>query len=270
MRAVPMPVARLGCGEEGGEGEREPHMRPVALETPVALEYNGIAYAVMMASPADLEDFAVGFTLSEGLAADIGDIADIAASTIEGGRVLRITLARSSAEPLIGRVRMRLSEGSCGLCGMESIEQVLRPLPAVTARLRVSRSAIFRALAGLEAHQPDGRATGALHAAAFCDCDGNILMAREDVGRHNAFDKLIGALARAGISPTGGFALLSARCSFELVEKAVRANCPMLVTVSAPTSLAVERAQASGLSLLALARTDSLLICNDPHDSIAR
>jgi FdhD protein len=151
---------------------------------------------------------------------------------------------------------------------MESIEQVLRPLPPITARIATTRLAISSALATLGDHQPLGRATGAVHAAAFCSPDGQILEACEDVGRHNALDKLIGRLALSGLSPASGFILLSARCSYELVEKTVRAGCPLLVTISAPTSLAVERAEAAGLTLIALARSDSALVVSDPHGSI--
>ena len=139
----------------------------------------------------------------------------------------------------------------------------------VTATIKTSRNAIARALAGLYNHQPLNLATGAAHAAAFCDADGNILHVREDVGRHNALDKLIGAMGRNGTGMADGFILLSARCSFELVEKSVRSGAPMLVTISAPTSLAVERAKAAGLTLLALARADSALVINDPHGSIS-
>jgi len=258
-------VVRMGLGQPG----RDAVERPIATEAPIAFEYNGLAYAVMMASPADLHDFAVGFTLSEGLAASLAEIADIACAEVAGGWILRITLAPDHAAPLADRVRLRVAEGSCGLCGLESIEQVLRPLPPVTARISVTPHAIARALAGLADHQPDGKATGALHAAAFCAPDGTTLMAREDVGRHNALDKLLGAMAQGGLDPCTGFILLSARCSYELVEKTVRAGCPLLVTISAPTTLAVERAQAADLTLLALARPDSVLICNDPHDTIA-
>ncbi len=162
-----------------------------------------------------------------------------------------------------------MSESSCGLCGIENIEEVLRPLPPVTARIATDRTAIANALMALPDHQPLGRATGAAHAAAFCSPAGAIELAREDVGRHNALDKLIGAMARAGIDPASGFILLSARCSYELVEKTVRAGCPMLVTISAPTSLAVERAADAGLTLVALARTDAALIVGDPHGMIA-
>ena len=241
--------------------------RSVAIEAPVAIEYNGIGYAVMMATPADLTDFAIGLTLSEGLATADGIVA-VDPHEIEGGWIVRITLAQDRLEPVIARARTRVSESSCGLCGMESIEQVLRPLPPVTSRIATSRQAIEVALTALPDLQPLSAATGAVHAAAFSAPDGRILMVREDVGRHNALDKLIGALAVAGIGADSGFILLASRCSYELVEKVARANCPLLVTISAPTSLAVERAEAAGLTLAALARRDSMLVLADPHDSI--
>ena len=137
---------------------------------------------------------------------------------------------------------------------------MLRPLPPVTARIQVERQAISRALAALPEHQPLSRETGAVHAAAFCRPDGNVVLAREDVGRHNALDKLIGAMARQSIDPATGFFLLTARCSYELVEKTVRAGCPMLVTISAPTTLAAERAAKAGLTLVTLARPDAALV----------
>lgn len=238
------------------------------LETPVALEYNGIGYGVMMASPADLEDFALGFTLTEGLATP-DEVLGIDVHAVSGGIVVRVTLAQSRLEPVLGRARLRVSESSCGLCGMDNIEQVLRPLPQVAARIATSREAIHRALAALPDHQPLSAATGAVHAAAFCLPDGTICEVREDVGRHNALDKLIGAVARSGQDVANGFFLLTSRCSYELVEKTVQVGCPLLVTISAPTSLAVERAKEAGLALVALARRDSMLAMNDPCQAIA-
>lgn len=256
---------RLGLGEPG-DAEL---LRRIPIEAPVAIEYNGIGYAVMMATPADLEAYAVGLTLAEGLVERAGEIEDIDVHPIDGGWVVRVTLPPARLDAVIERARTRVSESSCGLCGIESIEQVLRPLPPVTARIATTRNAIAAALAALPEHQPLGRATGAVHAAAFCTPDGHILATREDVGRHNALDKLIGTLALDGVDPASGFILLSARCSYELVEKTVRAGCPMLVTISAPTSLAVDRATAAGLTLVALARADNALVLNDPHGSIA-
>ena len=234
--------------------------RPLVEEAPIAIEINGIGYAVMMATPADLADYALGFCLSEQLIVSRDEF--VSADPFEvpsGGWILRVALDAPAAGPLIDRARMRLVEGSCGLCGIESLEQVLRPLAPVSARLDVDEAAVFRAVAALNDHQMLGRATRAAHAAAFCDPDGMIRMVREDVGRHNAFDKLIGALAQAGIAPSTGFVLLTARCSFELVQKAVIANVPVLATISAASTMAVDQARAHGLTLYSLAREDSLL-----------
>lgn len=260
-QAATIEVRRLGLADAGDARLA----RSVPIEAPVAIEICGIGYAVMMATPFDLTDYAIGFALSEGLIGDKNEILDLAAHEVEGGWIVRLNLPPAGAGRARERARRRVTESSCGLCGIDNIAQVLRPLPPVTARLAVGREAISRALAELAAHQPLGRATGAVHAAAFCTPDGRIVLAREDVGRHNALDKLIGALARAGLDPAAGFVLLSARCSYELVEKTVRAGCPVLVTISAPTTLAVERAAQAGLTLLALARPDSVLMVSDPE-----
>lgn len=233
--------------------------RPVAIEHPIAFEFNGIGYAVMMATPADIEDFVVGFALSERLIDNARQLTDIAVHEAPTGLVVRATLEAVRAEKLSERARHRLSESSCGLCGIDSLEQAMRPLPDVVARSLAPKSAIFTALDGLRVMQKLNLSTGAVHAAALCSVDGTVLEVREDVGRHNAFDKLIGALARNGQGWGGGFALLSSRCSYELVEKAALANCPLLVTISAPTDLAVARATECGLQLMVLARPDALL-----------
>lgn len=246
-------------------GRVEQAERPLAVEAPISIEYNGIAYAVMMASPADLEDFAIGFSLSEGVIVQAEDIRSIEAMRTEHGWLLRIDLPADRMEPVIERARMRVSEGSCGLCGLENLEQMLRPLLPITALPKADAAAIFRALGNLPQLQPLTQETGAAHAAAFCAHDGTILSVREDIGRHNAFDKLLGALARTRQDTADGFVLLTARCSYELVEKAIIAGCPLLVTISAPSTLAVDRAFAHGLTLVALARSDSALIVADPH-----
>ena len=241
------------------DGARAAVLRPVAVERPIAIEFNGIGYAVMMASPADLEDFATGFALSERLVERPGEILAIDHHVSTAGHILRITLAETRTEILLGRVRHRVSDSSCGLCGIENLEQALRPLPRISATSGADEAAIFTALGRLRDMQPLNRETGAVHAAALCSADGAVLLVREDVGRHNAFDKLIGAMARSGWDWAGGFALLSSRCSYELVEKAVLAGCPLLVTISAPTTLAVERARAAGIRLVVLARSDAVL-----------
>ncbi|WP_428684839.1 formate dehydrogenase accessory sulfurtransferase FdhD [Sphingopyxis sp.] len=259
---VPLPVQRLGLSMPGDERLT----RDLPVEAPVSIEVSGIGYAVMMATPVDLHDYALGFALAEGLIDETGQLTKIDTHPIEGGWALRLWLAPERAALALERARRRVGESSCGLCGIENIEEVLRPLPSVTARLPVERDAIAAALSALGDHQPIGRATGAVHAAAFCSPTGDIICVREDVGRHNALDKLIGALASAGTDPASGFILLSARCSYELVEKTVRAGCPLLVTISAPTSLAAERAAAAGLTLVALARSDSALLISGSLD----
>jgi FdhD protein len=242
-----------------------PATRTLAVEVPVAVEYNGIGYAVMMATPANLEDFAIGFSLSERLVRDAADVLGVEAIAQADGWVLRITLADDALAPVLERARQRVSESSCGLCGLESLEQVMRPLPTITARPAATRAALFAALDALGRHQPMNAATGAVHGAAFCASDGTIALVREDVGRHNALDKLIGALARRGTDPATGFFLLTARCSYELVEKTITAGCPLLVTISAPTTLAADRASTHCLTLVALARRDAMLVVSDPY-----
>jgi FdhD protein len=245
------------------DGARRPVTREWMPEAPIALEFNGLAYAVMMATPRDLEDFALGFALTEGLARVPADLSDLAVAEVEKGWIVRASLTGLGIDQLTERVRARVAESSCGLCGIENLDAVARPLPRVATHETLDPAAIFAAFAALRGHQPLGKATGAAHAAAFASPHGAILHAREDVGRHNAMDKLIGALASAAQDPAEGFILSTARCSYEIVEKAVRAGATRLVTVSLPTSLAVERAKAAGLSLYCLARDDSVLLVND-------
>lgn len=265
MSAAPMPADPGGGTIDaalirlGADGARSPVSRAVPVEAPVAIEFDGLGYAVVMMTPADLADFAYGFALAERLIERPAHILDVEAHDAERGTILRVALAPERRPRVIERVRHRVSESSCGLCGIENLEQALRPLPAAAPGGPVADGAIFRALAALRDHQPLNRATGAAHAAALCAADGSIRLAREDVGRHTAFDKLVGAMLREGLAWEGGFALLSSRCSYELVEKAVLGGCPMLVTVSAPTSLALDRARAAGLRLVVLARDDAVL-----------
>lgn len=234
-------------------GGRTPVMRALAGEVPVAVELNGVGYAVMMATPADLEDFAYGFVHAERL----GEVLEVEAHAAERGVILRVQLADGAA--VIERVRHRTTDSSCGLCGIDNLEAALRPLPRVAAVSRADADAVFRAAAALRDHQPLNAQTGAHHAAALCGADGAIRLVREDVGRHNAFDKLVGAMARQALGWDGGFALLSSRCSYELVEKAALAGCPLLAAISAPTALAVEAAREAGVRLAVLVRPDALL-----------
>jgi len=244
-------------------GASRPSEREWVPEAPVALEFNGLSYAVMMASPQHLDDFALGFAMTEGLAAAVSEVSGLQVAEVELGWIVRAQLSGVGVEQLTERVRARVAESSCGLCGIENLEAVAKPLPPVVKHQRIAPEAIFSALQQLHNHQPLGQVTGAAHAAAFADTGGRIVCTREDVGRHNALDKLIGALAGKGLKPRGGFILSTARCSYEIVEKAVRSGATTLVTISLPTSLAVERARAAGLSLWSLARSDSVLLVND-------
>ncbi len=251
-RGQPVSILRPGGGEQAGT-------RTFPIEAAIAVEYNGIGYAVMMATPADLEDFATGFSLSERVVEHAGEIGEILPHETPQGWLLRIAIPQARLTPIADRVRARVSEGSCGLCGLESLEQVARDLPPLSGSPFIATNAIFAALAELRAHQSLNEATGGVHGAAFCDSGGRIQIVREDVGRHNALDKLIGALARTGTNPEAGFILSTARCSYELVEKAALARCGTLVTVSTATSLAADRAKSCGLRLIALARPDAML-----------
>lgn len=258
-------VTSLAAQKLGADGKNAAQQRAVPVERPVAISFLGIGYAVMMATPADLEDFAYGFARAERLIDAAADVTGIEIREAEKGVLLGIELAPERHDRVLARVRHRTGESSCGLCGIENLEQALRPLPKLPTPARIAPPAIFRALEAIRAHQPLNAETGAVHAAASCDAKGNVLAVREDVGRHNAFDKLVGHGLRAKLEPGAGFALLTARCSYELVEKAALAGIPMLVTISAPTSLAVERAKEAGLTLVALARSDSVLAMSDPH-----
>jgi FdhD protein len=240
--------------------------RRLAAETPVAISFLGIGYAVMMATPADLEDFGIGFALGERIIESADQVTGVSVREEGRGLLLNLEIDVARQERLLARVRHRVSDSSCGLCGIENLDQALRPLPALPPPSpSLVGSTVFAALAELREHQPLNRATGAVHAAALFDSEGGLVAVREDVGRHNAFDKLVGHCLRASHERASGFALLSSRCSYELVEKAALAGIPLLVTVSAPTTLAVERAAEAGLTLIALARPDEMLVMSDPH-----
>jgi FdhD protein len=251
-----------------------PGTRTLANEVPVALEFDGSPYAVMMLTPADLEDFAVGFALSERIVARADEIARI--DVRQGTRGIGIDVrlekeySRLLAQRLAQRRRSIPGQSGCGICGLTTIEEALPKLAPLTAAPKIAPKALFRALAALPASQGLNQQTGAAHAASFCAANGKILAVREDVGRHNAFDKVIGHLAREAIDPASGFALLTSRCSFELVQKSVLARIAVLVTISAPTELAVSIAREAKLTLLALARGDSVLLFNDPFDSVVK
>src|ERR1700704_1620086 len=247
-----------------------PGTRALANEVPVALEFDGSPYAVMMLTPADLEDFAVGFALSERIIARSDEIARLDVRQGTRGIGIDVRLEKEHSARLAERRRAIPGQSGCGICGLTSIEEALPQLTPLTAAPKLAQKSLFRALESLPARQTLNQATGAVHAASFCRPNGEILVVREDVGRHNAFDKVIGHMAREGLDPSSGFALLTSRCSYELVQKAVLARIPILAPISAPTELAVSIAHAANLTLIALARGDSALVFNDPFSSIAK
>ncbi len=265
-RPLPPVVQPTPLRRETRDGGGRPPVEGIEIlaeEVPVALVYNGVSHAVMMASPADLEDFALGFSLSEGIAETAAEIGDIHAVALENGVEIRIGLSGRAEWRLKDRRRNLTGRTGCGICGVDSLDQAIRPMTPVVSDLRLPMDAIYRALDRLPQAQPHNRAARSLHAAAFCDVDGNILLLREDIGRHNALDKLIGALVTAKIDRAGGFALITSRCSVEMVQKAVVARIPVLVAVSAPTLMAKRLAEANGLTLVALARADgALVVCH--------
>lgn len=238
----------------------------IAEETPVAFRYGGFAHAVMMATPDDLHDFAVGFTLTEGIIERLTDLRDVVMHEGEEGISLDISLnGRSLHRYLAGRrVRQLRGHTSCGLCGVEDLQDVQRPAAQV-ARTRIpdARAVIF-ALDALRARQPLSRHTRGAHASAWVTLGGALCVVREDVGRHNSLDKLIGALLRSEASPEG-FCLITSRCSFEMVQKAVTAGLSTLVSVGMPTALAVRSAQATGLTLYSLSREGEPLQFTGPE-----
>jgi FdhD protein len=235
-----------------GQGTELPQV--VATEAPIAITYNGRSHVVMMATPADLEDFAIGFSIAEGIVDDAEEIQGVAIAESGKGMRISIGIPPAWAARIESQQRNLAGRTGCGLCGVTTIEQALRPLPAVPESLPIDASVIAAALEALPGHQAINRKTGAVHAAAFADRNGNLLAVREDVGRHNALDKLIGALARAGLAPADGFAIVTSRCSMEMVQKAATVGFPVLVAISAPTSLAIELAEECGLTLVAFAR----------------
>jgi len=238
--------------------------RDVAGEVPVSLSYNGLAHAVMMATPTELEDFAYGFTLTQEIVAHAAEIDSVELLQLPIGYLAQVSIPPERFQAVTMRRRNLVGQTGCGLCGLVELDQAVHALRPIEAAPKFSRDAIFRALAGSRDMQELNKTTGAMHAAFFVSADGEPLLVREDVGRHNALDKLIGRMAREDIDAAEGFFLLTSRCSYELVEKAVIARAPALVTISAPTSLAIARAEAAKLTLISLARPDSALVFNDP------
>ena len=244
-------------GELVSQGERA-----VAVEVPVQVGYADVSFAVMMLTPADLEDFAYGFSLTEGMIDTAADIRKVTLGEAAEGLTCRIDLVGQKLHQHLARQRAMTGRTGCGVCGIDDLDALKRAAASSTTAPTVEIAAIERALSALDDKQVLNAATRAVHAAAWADASGAILYIREDVGRHNALDKLIGALLRAGVAPLSGFIVITSRCSFEMVEKAVTFGARTLVAISAPTSLAIERAKALDLAMIAIARRDTVTIFN--------
>jgi FdhD protein len=226
----------------------------VAEEVAVALEVNGIAHAVMLATPADLEDFALGFLLSEAIIDSRRDLLDVEIVPVASGIALRAEVVQRCVHRLKERRRALAGRTGCGLCGTESIDEAVRPIRRDVARVDLEAAMLSKGMQALAAGQTLQRATGATHAAGWISLQGELRAIREDVGRHNALDKLIGAMARDGVDPASGFVAVTSRASYEMVHKTASAGVGLLAAISAPTGLAIRMADAAGLTLAGFAR----------------
>ncbi len=251
---VPVPVLRWR------DGTRAELNDLVAEEVAVAFEYNGVAHAVMLATPADLGDFALGFSLAEGIVEHADELFDCEAESGPLGITLHLEIAARRMVELQQRRRNLVGRTGCGLCGAAELAQVHRELPQLAAGGRWPVRVLSAAVGALRAQQRLGRATGATHAAAWCDASGAIALLREDVGRHNALDKLVGARALRAAQSADGFIVVTSRASVEMVQKAAIAGATVLAAVSAPTRLAIDAARGCGMTLVGLARGDDLVV----------
>jgi FdhD protein len=256
VRVVPRRIWREGGPSVGN--------RSIPEETAVALTYDGGTYAVMMATPQDLEDFAVGFSLSEGVITSSADIHSLDVVPLDEGVELRMWLSKPKAYRLRERRRHIAGPTGCGLCGVESIAEAMRPAAVIGPCAQFSPEQIMIAMQDLPSRQKLNIETRAVHAAAFWDVTSGIVALREDVGRHNALDKLAGAIARASVGASEGIVLLTSRVSVEMVQKSAAIGAPVMVSVSAPTALAVRMADAAGITLAAIARADGFEVFTHP------
>ena len=261
------PATALATARGWRSGAAAPATRLLPEETAVALVYDGSTEAVMMATPADLEDFALGFSLTEGIIRDPSEIRSLDILAQPGGIEARMWLAPDRGRDVAARRRTRTGPTGCGLCGVDSLAEAGRlrmaaPLPDLAP---LSPEEVLAAMADLEAAQHLGPKTRAVHAAAFWRSADGLVALREDVGRHNALDKLVGALARAGEVDRAGAVLLTSRVSVEMVQKTAALGAPVLVAVSAPTALAVRTAEDAGITLIAVARRDGFEVFTHPR-----
>jgi FdhD protein len=261
-RAVSRNVRRTAHRANGADAGE---VRAVPEEVPVAFSYGGTTHAVMMATPADLEDFAYGFTLTDGIVGNAGAIEHVDVVEHGAGIDLQIMLSNDASGALAKRRRHKAGPVGCGLCGIESIEEAVQPPPQLLTRgVALSPAQIAEAARLLKDFQPLNAETHAVHAAGFYVPSEGIVLAREDVGRHNALDKLIGAMARAGIESARGAIVITSRVSVEMVQKTAISGCPVLLAVSAPTALAIRTADEAGLTLVAIVRGEDFEIFTRP------
>jgi FdhD protein len=247
------------------DGTVTPEPRCIPQETPVALTYGRSTFAVMMATPADLSDFAIGFSLSEGIVRRTAEIVAVDVMVVDDGVELRMDIVAERQSGLARRQRHITGPGGCGLCGMDSLAEALRPVPFVGSGVTFTPADIQAALATMPEAQRINAITRAVHAAAFWTPEQGLVALREDVGRHNALDKLLGAMAVSGHRAADGMVLLSSRVSVEMVQKAAVLGAPMIVAVSAPTALAVRVAEAAGITLVGIARADAFEVFTHPN-----
>jgi FdhD protein len=261
---LPPPGVRQATVSPWRAGQAQYQTDWLAEEQPVALVFNGLSHAVMMATPADLDDFALGFALTEGLIDQPAALYGCEVMPVEQGIELRLTVSSRCFETLKQRRRTLAGRTGCGLCGTDSLAQVQRALSPVPPTA-VAPAALAAAQRGLRAWQALQQLTGATHAAAWCALDGAVLTVREDVGRHNALDKLIGAMLRGRVDAADGFICITSRASFEMVQKAAMAGVGLLAAVSAPTALAVDTARGCGLALAGFVRGDDFVAYTFPQ-----
>ena len=261
---IPAPVVAVPriVGRDTGASDGD---RTIPEETPIALTYNRATHAVMLATPADLDDFAVGFSLSEGIVQSAADIVDFETVAVPDGIELRMTLGAERLDALTQRQRRMAGPSGCGLCGLDSLASAVRAAPVVPAGIVFDPETVRAAIASMPVGQRLNQQTRAVHAAAFWTPADGLVALREDVGRHNALDKLAGAMARRGISAAAGLLLLSSRVSVEMVQKAATLGAPIVVAVSAPTALAVRVADTAGITLIGIARQDGFEIFTHSH-----
>ncbi len=264
MIGLPKPVIRASCMAWRG-GVLTASSRVLPEETPVVLTYDRVSFAVMMATPSDLRDFAIGFSLSEGIIHHPSDITELDIVPLEMGIECRMTLTASKRDALQTRRRKIIGPVGCGLCGIDTLEQAVRPVQKINAEVCIPAAKLSEAVTRMARLQTINHQTRGVHAAAFYDPLRDEVLLREDAGRHNALDKLIGAASDFGLYGGLGAVLLTSRVSIELIQKTAMFGAPILVAISVPTARAVREAEAAGLTLIAIARDDGFEIFSNPE-----